>query len=643
MATTMGNFYVGVSGMQAHQYALNTTAHNITNAGTKGYSRQQVLLTDRAYSNIGNTPLGKNQEGLGTDIADVRLVRDTFVDKAYRNELGREQFYQTKYDVVAEVENYFGELESSDFRTYMKNLWTAAQELQKESNSIVTRSSYIASAVTFVDQANEIYTQLTTYQKNLNQEIKDQVDRINELADTIYDLNYKITMVEASGIESANDYRDQRDAALDELGGLVSISYKENADSGVDVYVEHRCLVSMDRTYKLDVRPASDSCDYYIPVWKDGGDDGDADDLFSVHGEYLNPNDEYWDDPDSKVKLAIVPNADAGTDVGSLKAIIMSRGDWVANYTDIPKAPEAPKQPIRSDYSSDADYEAAKTQYQTDYTQYQSDYADFVKKRDYYNSYTEPYTVNNILAQFDQLIHGIVTKINDILCPNTEVTVINENGEKETMTILDEDTAGYGMGDANQRQGTELFVRNNYTRYTERTVTLTDDDGDPLLDDNGNPVTKTVMQYNEEAWDTYHSLYSLGNIQVNDELIKNPSLLPLTNLQNEELQSVADQLIQVWNDDFTTLTPNSLVVNDFMGYYKEFIGDFANKGKTYNGIAESQNRSVLELDNQRQVVLGVSTDEELGNLIKFQQGYNASSRYFTVVSEMVEHLIERLG
>ena len=99
----------------------------------------------------------------------------------------------------------------------------------------------------------------------------------------------------------------------------------------------------------------------------------------------------------------------------------------------------------------------------------------------------------------------------------------------------------------------------------------------------------------------------------------------------------------MWEDDFTTLGPNSLVVNDYMGYYKEFVADFANKGYTYEGIADTQSQAVLELENQRQSVVGVSTDEELSNLIKYQQGYNASSRYFTVVSEMVEHLISKLG
>ena len=601
MSGTMGNFYVGVSGMQSGQYALNTTAHNITNAGITGYTRQQVLLTDMAYTNLGNTAIGKNQAGLGTRIIDIRHIRDNLIDKKYRTEVGREQFYQTKYDVVAEVQNYFGELESSDFRTYMQNLWSAAEELQKEPNSIVTRSSYIARGVAFVDQANKIYTQLTTYQKNLNTEIRDQVDRINQLADTIYDLNEKISKVEATGIEGANDYRDQRDSALDELSGIISITYREMDDGQMEVYAENRCLVSMDRTYKMDVKEVSDSCDYYVPVWKD--------------------------DQTNVFNLTRVPNADTGTDVGSLKGIIMSRGDWVAKYTDVPQAPEAPVRPVRADYKSDAEYNQAMVDYQTDYQQYQTDYQQFVKDRDYYNTYLEPYTVNNIMAQFDQLIHGVVTKINDILCPNKEITL----ADGSTIQVLDEEKAGYGMGEKNSVQGTELFVRNNMPRYTEQTVTLADG------------TQQTVKVYNEENKNDYHSLYTLGNIQVNDDLTKNPSLLPLSNLQKEELQDVANQLITMWEDDFASLGPNSLVTNNFMGYYKEFVADFANKGYTYNGIAESQTKAVQEADNQRQTVTGVSTSEELSNLIKYQQGYNASSRYFTVVSDMVEHLISKLG
>ena len=615
MANTMGSFYIGASGIQANQYALNATAHNVTNAGTDGYSRQQILLSDTNYIKLGKTAIGTNMSGLGTKISDVRLVRDRFVDKSYRAELGREEYYQTKYNVVSEVQNYFGELESSSFRSTMQNLWTAAEELQKESNSIVTRSAFIARAVTFADQANEIYEELKTYQKNLNKEITDQVSRINELASTIYDLNKKIVTVEAAGVESANDYRDQRDKALDELGGLISITYHENSDGQVDVYAERRTLVSMDRVYEMDTAEVSDECDYLIPIWKDDGDQ-----VFDMHYKESR-------DPRLDKKAAYVPSATTKTDVGSLKGLIMSRGDWIANYTDIPQAPQAPTVPVRSNFKTDAEYNDAMVQYKTDYAAYQKDYETYSKEVDFYNTYLEPYTVNNILAQFDQLVHGIVTKINDILCPNKEITL--QDGS--TIQVLDEDKAGYGMGDSNRIQGVELFKRRTQDRYEERDVVL------------ANGEAAKVKVYKEEDPDDYLSLYTLGNIRVNDELVKNPSLMGLSNLQGEELQEAADELVNMWDEDFNVLNPNSLVVNNFMGYYKEFIADFANKGYTYNGVAQSQQLTVQELEQQRQAVVGVSTDEELSNMIKFQQGFNASSRYFTVVSEMIDHLITKLG
>ena len=246
------------------------------------------------------------------------------------------------------------------------------------------------------------------------------------------------------------------------------------------------------------------------------------------------------------------------------------------------------------------------------------------------------------------MIHGIVTKINDILCPNKEITIYitDETGEPikdedgnyitKIVTVLDEEKAGYGMGEENRLQGTELFKRRTVERYTDMPVKV-------YNEATGKFEEVNVRVYNEEDTNSFLSMYTLGNLDINEDLLKNPSLLPLSNLQNEELQDIADQLIKVWEDDFATLGPNSLVTNDFLGYYKELIADFSNKGKTYYGIAESQMQAVQEIENQRQSVVGVSTDEELSNLIKFQQGYNASSRYFTVVSEMVEHLINKLG
>ena len=73
------------------------------------------------------------------------------------------------------------------------------------------------------------------------------------------------------------------------------------------------------------------------------------------------------------------------------------------------------------------------------------------------------------------------------------------------------------------------------------------------------------------------------------------------------------------------------------------MDDLADRGYTYNSMAETQSQSVTDLDNLRQQVAGVSSDEELSNMIRFQHAYNASSRYITTVAEMIEHIINTLG
>ena len=82
----MGSLYIGASGLQTGQNALNTTAHNLTNIDTTGFTRQQSLQTSKRYITISTNPAGvaNQQYGLGVNLAAVRQVRDYFLDKTYR-------------------------------------------------------------------------------------------------------------------------------------------------------------------------------------------------------------------------------------------------------------------------------------------------------------------------------------------------------------------------------------------------------------------------------------------------------------------------------------------------------------------------------------------------------------------------------
>ena len=464
MAGTMGRLSIGVTGLQTSQYALNTTAHNLMNTQTDGYSRQQIMLTDRTYKPVVKEGDRVYKSGLGVVTAEIKQTRDTFADMAFRTESGRMNYYKAQYETVSEIENYYGELEGEDFNSTMNDLWLSLQELQKESNSIVTRSSFIATAQTFLDRVQGIRNSLITYQRNLNTEIKDQVSRINELAKTIYEMNDKIRSAEASNVENANDYRDIRNSAIDELSGLVNTEIINNSDGSVEVYIEGRCLITKGHIYGIDTIKVSDSEKYSARY-----------DFVSDSQDFLMP---VWsDDQEPLFNINKIPSMENNTDIGSLKGLIMSRGYFVSNYTDVPVKPD---KPLAEDYENDADYRDAMTQYEADLNEY-------VVKLDYFNKYVEPYTITNLMSQFDVLVHAMVTGINDILCPNKEV----ELADGSKITILDEEKAGLGMGTGNEYPGTELFVRNGTPRYTEKTVTLADG------------TTKTVQVYNEEDPDSY--------------------------------------------------------------------------------------------------------------------------------------------
>ena len=71
MANGFGTLFIGVSGLQSSQNALNTTANNLANVDTTGYVRQQVLFTDRNYVTFNETTaVSKQQSGLGVYIGD---------------------------------------------------------------------------------------------------------------------------------------------------------------------------------------------------------------------------------------------------------------------------------------------------------------------------------------------------------------------------------------------------------------------------------------------------------------------------------------------------------------------------------------------------------------------------------------------
>ena len=216
----MGSLWVGNSGLTTSQNALHTTSHNITNADTQGYTREQILQSTRKYQTIAKSgqAVSNQQVGLGVDYARTEQIRDVFLDQAYRKEIGRSGFYNTSLTTMEVVEDILGELDGADFNNSLQELWIAVQELSKDPTSATTQGLLVTRAVEFTEHATNVYSAISAYQDQMNVIVQETVDQINDYADEIQALNNEILKIEAGNIERANDLRDKRNYILDKLG-----------------------------------------------------------------------------------------------------------------------------------------------------------------------------------------------------------------------------------------------------------------------------------------------------------------------------------------------------------------------------------------------------------------------------------------
>lgn len=631
------SFDIGVSGLRASQAGLNTAGHNLSNTKTQGYTRQQNILTDGYYENFRYTNKSTLQIGSGVTVADVRQIRDMFLDQQYRLEVSRDKFYQVQYDTVTEIEDLMGEMEGVEFQFALDDMWKSIQTLSLDLQNITNRELFISESVSFLKSAQDLYDGLYKYQTNLNMEIKNQVDQVNSIAEQIAVLNREIARSEASGLENANDLRDARNLLMDELAEITYYTYNEDRTGKVDIYINSAPLVNGTKNYHMGVER--------LKTYDENGNIESVSPMYDVR--WLdNGYEEVYD-------LQEAYSYSKKTDTGTLLGVLTARGNFRANYTDLPIKPnkEDPKYHENGVFDSDA--------YEMDLYHYENDLKE-------YNNTTGNSIITQVEAQFDQLIHGIVTMINDAFCPNIEqdlagVTGTNKDGDTVnladgTYKILDVIHCAVGTDD-NMTIGTEVFSRKMVDRYQVLTlddqIYGTDAEGNqiPLAQEIQNAdgtTTYKLYVYNEEDVEDPDYLYTLMSLEINQDLISDYALLPVK--LNPELgetggynQDLLAGLIKDWYKDFAVLDPNNQTSFSVHEYYQALVTGLATRGNTWKSIVENQDREVEETEQMRQQIMGVSSEEEMVSLLKFQHAYNAASRYITVIDSMLGYLIERLG
>ena len=194
MPSTFLGLNTGVSGLNYYQAAMNTTAHNISNASTEGYSRQQV--TSQASLAI-RLRTAYGMQGTGVTMTGIVQLRNAYYDTKYRASTSKMNQYSAVREQLSQLEGYLNEIKTeSGYAAFYDELTTALQDLAGSPSDSTYRTQMIQAADNFTDLINETAVNYQKSQTDINNEIAIHIDSINSISSQIFSLNQQIINIE---------------------------------------------------------------------------------------------------------------------------------------------------------------------------------------------------------------------------------------------------------------------------------------------------------------------------------------------------------------------------------------------------------------------------------------------------------------
>ncbi len=233
MPSTFNGLEVAKRALHTQQSALYTTGHNIANANTEGYTRQRVNMSPTAPFPPAsrNRPEIPGQVGSGVEAGSIERIRDSFIDKQFRQENTKVGFYETRAAMMSKMESILNEPSEEGISQTFDLFWQSLQDLSVNPEDAGARSVVKERGIALSEAFNYTHDSLQDVRGNLADEIGVDGSKINSVIDQINGLNGQIAKIEPHGMVP-NDLYDKRDNLIDELSEYMDIEVSYRASSG---------------------------------------------------------------------------------------------------------------------------------------------------------------------------------------------------------------------------------------------------------------------------------------------------------------------------------------------------------------------------------------------------------------------------
>lgn len=242
------NYNISLSGLNAARYALKVTQNNIANVNTEGYARQRVSLT------ASGTLLGggvESQIGSGVYAEKIERIKDSLLIEQVRGHGTRVSYFQSLQDGMSNIESILGELQKGSLTDTMQNFFNSWEEVSKYPSETSYREQVVGSAQQLAFKLNAVSGDLKTYKSELDNKIKVDMKKANDLIAQIARVNEEI---KRAPTKEPNALLDKRDYYLDELakiGNVRSIANSEDPNL-IDIEFGGMMVVSGTKSQEIE-------------------------------------------------------------------------------------------------------------------------------------------------------------------------------------------------------------------------------------------------------------------------------------------------------------------------------------------------------------------------------------------------------
>ena len=602
MQSTFSGLNTMVNGIYTQRLGLNTVGHNISNSNTEGYSRQTAHAAATPSSEV-YTLAGASQVGHGSTVTSVIRARDIYADRQYWKENSTDGYYNGKANNYAKIESIFNDSDNSGIQNAMEQFYQAWQDCSTTASSDTSRQNVINAGQNFA-QSLQIAAQQTKEQiDSLYDDISLSVEKMNRLMGQVVELNKNISGIEATGAH-ANDLRDQRDLIIDQLTAMTDITVYES-DNGMYTLVSNgTTLVNGITKVDLEMSAPKNNTTYSL---------SDFDIIIKQTGTVYTPGN-------GELKAQFEAVAE---DKGYIDQVANMAAFLFTTLNDQHKAGYG------IDGSKDTPFGNANA---ADNATTGLNFYGESDKAFQWDATTGKLAVYDVNTGAKEELSGM--QILELLTVNSELTATD--GHKKLATRS-------GERDEN---GNLLYQTDTGTTTTISTIDAaqaeTDAAGDKLYLALDGTTTTDAKLAKQDA--NGNPLYLLQGVKLDAQ----GKPLPV------DVNGTGDGSNAVWvsalfNCERDKTSPEVNGTDRLIGngslysYYNTSMTTMGSAASNMNGRVKFQAGVMDQVENLRSSTNGVNWDEELSNMITFQQGYSACSRCLSAMDECLDKLINGTG